>query len=94
MGVPVVTLCGQTAVSRAGFSHASNLALTDLVAHSPDQFVSIAAKLADDLPRLTELRSTLRTRMKASPLMNAAAFAHDIETAYRQMWRRWRESSK
>ncbi len=35
MGVPVVTLCGQTAVSRAGFSQASNLNLPDLVAQTP-----------------------------------------------------------
>ncbi|HMB94467.1 MAG TPA: tetratricopeptide repeat protein, partial [Tepidisphaeraceae bacterium] len=32
MGVPVVSLCGTTVVSRAGFSQSSNLGLTELVA--------------------------------------------------------------
>jgi len=27
--------------------------------------------------------------MEASPLMDARAFARNIETAYRTMWRRW-----
>jgi protein O-GlcNAc transferase len=94
MGVPVITLCGQTAASRAGFSQASNLALTDLVATTPDQFVKIATDLASDLPRLTELRKTLRSRMKASPLTDAVGFAQGIQAAYRKMWRQWRQSSR
>lgn len=89
MGVPVVSLCGETIASRAGFSHASNLGLTDLVATTPDQFVQIATDLASNLSRLSELRSTMRARMSTSPLMDAARFARDIESAYRDIWRRW-----
>jgi predicted O-linked N-acetylglucosamine transferase (SPINDLY family) len=29
--------------------------------------------------------------MQASPLMDASAFARDIEAAYRTMWRTWCE---
>jgi sugar/nucleoside kinase (ribokinase family) len=43
---------------------------------------------ANDLPRLAELRRTLRTRMETSVLMDAPRFARNIETAYRAMWRR------
>jgi len=89
MGVPVVTLVGQRAVSRAGWCQLSNLGLGELAAQTPGQFVSIAVKLADDLPRLQELRSTLRGRMERSPLMDAPKFARSIEAAYRQMWRTW-----
>jgi len=93
MGVPVITRCGQTAVSRAGFSQLSNLGMTELVAQSDDQFITIATQLAGDLPRLRELHATLRARLRASTLMNPAAFARDIESAYRHMWRRWCEST-
>jgi protein O-GlcNAc transferase len=89
MGVPVVTLVGQTMVGRAGLSQLSNLGLKELAAQTPDEYVNIAVKLARDLPRLAELRKTIRQRMEASPLMDVPHFAHDIETAYRQMWRRW-----
>ena len=92
MGVPVVTLVGQTAVSRAGWCQLSNLGLTELAAQTPEQFVRIAVELARDLPRLEELRSTLRQRMEQSPLMDAPRFARNIEAAYRQMWRTWCET--
>jgi predicted O-linked N-acetylglucosamine transferase (SPINDLY family) len=89
MGVPVITLAGQTAVGRAGASQLSNLGLPELIARTPEQYVQIAAGLANDLPRLAKLRSTLRDRMRNSPLMDAPRFARDIEAAYRTMWRTW-----
>ncbi len=89
MGVPVVSLVGQTAVGRGGLSILSNLGLTDLVAHDSEQYVRIAVALANDLPRRSELRATLRDRMQASPLMNAPRFARNVEAAYRSMWQRW-----
>lgn len=89
MGVPVVTLVGPTVVGRAGLCQLMNLGLPELVARSPEQFVDIAAGLASDLSRLSGLRTTLRDRLRASPLMNAPRFARNIEAAYREMWRRW-----
>jgi predicted O-linked N-acetylglucosamine transferase (SPINDLY family) len=91
MGVPVVTLVGETVVGRAGLCQLMNLGLPELVAHTGEDYVRIAAELAGDLPRLAELRATLRARMQASPLMDAPAFARDIEAAYRTMWRTWCE---
>jgi len=67
------------------------LKLPELIAQTPEQFVQVATGLANDLPRLSELRSTLRRRMEASPLMDAPRFTRNIETAYREMWRRWCE---
>ena len=87
MGVPVVSLAGQTAVGRGGLSILSNLGLADLVANSPEQYIDIAVKLAGDVPRLQELRGTLRERMRQSPLMDAPRFARHVEAAYREMWR-------
>ena len=89
MGVPVVSLAGQRAVSRAGLSQLTNLGLPELVAFSENEYVEIATRLAGDLPRLTELRRTLRARMESSVLMDAEQFARGIEAAYRTMWRQW-----
>ena len=89
MGVPVITRVGETVVSRAGLCQLMNLGLPELIAYTPEQYVQIAADLARDLPRLAHLRSTLRPRMQHSPLMDAPRFARNIETAYRQMWRKY-----
>ena len=89
MGVPVVSWVGRRPVSRGGWSQLSNLGLGELAAFTEDEYVCIAAELARDLPRLAHLRSTLRPRMEASVLMDANRFIHQIEDAFRSMWRQW-----
>jgi len=88
-GVPVITLRGRTAVGRGGVSILSNVGLTELIAENPADYVRLAAELAADIPRLTQLRGQLRERTRLSPLMDAPAFARDVESAYRHMWRQW-----
>jgi predicted O-linked N-acetylglucosamine transferase (SPINDLY family) len=89
MGVPVVTTIGNTVVGRAGYSQLCNLGLPELAAAENDRFVEIAVALANDLPRLARLRADLRQRMERSPLMQAAAFARDIESVFREVWSTW-----
>jgi predicted O-linked N-acetylglucosamine transferase (SPINDLY family) len=89
MGTPVVSLAGDTQVSRGGLSILTNVGLPDLVTRSKEEYVETAVRLAGNLSRLDGLRATLRTRMESSALMGAARFARNIENAYRTMWRRW-----
>ena len=89
MGVPVVSLAGQTHVSRVGVSLLSTVGLKDFIASTPEQYVDIASAAANDTVRLAELRVGMRARMKHSPLMDAAVFARDVEAAYRKMWIDW-----
>src|SRR5262249_25592493 len=79
MGVPIVTIVGETAASRAGRSLLVNIGLPELIAETPEQFVGIAVGLARDLPRLSDLRATLRDRLRSSPLMDAPRFARNME---------------
>ena len=89
MGVPVVSLSGTTAVSRAGLSLLSNLGLANLAATTPDEYVAVAVRLAADRARLAGLRAGLRRRMAGSPLMDAGRFTRNLEESYRDLWRRW-----
>ena len=86
MGVPVVSLVGETAVARSGLSILSNVGLTQFVATSSEQYVQIAIDRAGDVRHLSELRRTMRQRMRASPLMNVGAFMRGLEAAYQRMW--------
>ena len=52
MGVPAVTLCGETSVSRAGASILTNLGLPDLVADDVSAYAEAAVSLALDTARL------------------------------------------
>ena len=56
---------------------------------TPEQFVALAAKQAADLHGLAQLRASLRSRLQASPLMDAPRFARNMEAAYRRIWQVW-----
>ena len=89
MGVPVISLAGQTLSSRTTGSILHHLGLNELVANTPEAYVACAADLAGNLVRLETLRTTLRERITTSPLCDAPAYAHSVEAAYRDMWRKW-----
>jgi len=89
MGVPVVTVIGDTVTSRNGASILGALGLDGLVAHSPDEYLKIAVDLAGDRGRLQGLRSSLRERMLASPIMNPGQVTESLERAYQSIWERW-----
>ena len=91
MGVPTVTLAGETVVGRAGLSQAMNLGLPELVATTPEQFVQAASSLASNLEHLSELRQTLRTRLQQSPIMDGARLTRNLESIFRDVWRRYCE---
>ena len=72
MGVPVVTLAGSESVSRSAASILTTVGLADWIAHTPEDYVRLALKFAGDQALLTELRASLRRRMRESPLMDEA----------------------
>jgi predicted O-linked N-acetylglucosamine transferase (SPINDLY family) len=87
MGVPVVSLVGSAPVSRASLSILSNLGLPQFAVTHERDFVSKARELATDHKSRKELRRTLRGRLQASPLMDAARFSADFRRACRHFWR-------
>jgi protein O-GlcNAc transferase len=89
MGAPTISLAGEAAFGRAGVSILTNLGLTELLADSEDHYVELATRLAHDLPRLRQLRATLRDRMIASPIHDARRQARDLESIYTAEFRKW-----
>lgn len=89
MGVPVLTLAGARHAGRVGASLLSQVDLGAFVAGSVEAYIGRAAELAHAPERIAPLRGGLRQRMAASPLCDAAAFARDMEAAYRSAWRAW-----
>ena len=89
MGVPVVALIGEATLGRASYSLLCNVGLPELAAASEADYVRIAIELARDLPRLEELRTNLRARVKNSPLLDAPRFARNLEIVFRDVWKRW-----
>lgn len=89
LGVPLVSLAGEAFLARAGLSILTTIGLPELVARSEDEYLRVARNLAGDRVRLVQLRAGMRERMRASPLLAAAAFTRDLEDCYRAAWRQW-----
>ena len=89
MGVPFVTLSGNSYMSRLGVTILHNGGLDELIADTPEKYVDIASKLALDSAALASLRQGLRDRTLASPLMDIGRYTKHLEQAYRDMWTIW-----
>ena len=89
MGVPVITLEGNSHVSRVGVSLLSSVGLSDMIAVDRNDYIARAVSLAGNLDLLELLRSNLRQMMLRSPLLDTVGFTRNLEAAYRAMWQRW-----
>jgi predicted O-linked N-acetylglucosamine transferase (SPINDLY family) len=89
MGVPVVTLGGETFASRHSLSHLNAVGLGELVAVDAADYLRVAQELASDLARLGALRAGLRDRLKNSTLLNGERFTRALEAAFRDIWKTW-----
>lgn len=89
MGVPVITLAGNTHASRVGVSLLSAAAMHQWIASSDDEYVTIAARAANDRVSLSKLRATMRERLLQSTLRDSKAYAHRFYDAIRACWREW-----
>lgn len=86
MGVPVITLAGASHLSRVGLTMLSHLGLAHWAAHSIEQYVTLAARLAGGTGELRSLREGLRARMSGAPNTDGAAVTRHLEDAYCKMW--------
>jgi protein O-GlcNAc transferase len=77
MGAPVVTRVGEAMFERLSYSVLMNVKLGGLCAKTTDEYIEIALRLASDPARISELRRTMRERMKASPLGDTRKFSDD-----------------
>lgn len=81
MGVPVITLHGQSFVSRMGASFMQAAGLPEWVAHSDDDYVAIAQRMATDRQALLTLKAGLRARLQAQPAWDPVQHTRAFEAA-------------
>ncbi len=89
MGRPVVTVAGDTLISRQSKAILHAAGLGELCAADAGGFVRVAHGLASDPAGLARLSAGLRDRLRASPLLDHAGFTRDLESLLRDEWRRW-----
>jgi protein O-GlcNAc transferase len=88
MGVPMLTLCGVRPAGRNSTSILNSVDLTEWIAQTPEEYLTMASRTASELHRLAELRLRLRDRMMAT-VCDGQKFTRRLEDAFRGMWRKW-----
>lgn len=87
MGVPTLTLAGETFSSRHAASHLSNVGLPDWITTDRASYCDEAVRRSSGIHALAALRNGLRSRVKDSPLCDAPRFAAGLSDAFRRAWR-------
>ncbi|MDZ4852830.1 MAG: tetratricopeptide repeat protein [Pirellulaceae bacterium] len=86
MGVPLLTLVGETLASRVAGSLLKAIGLPELMTYSIAEYETVAKRLANDATLLSSLRSRLTENLKNHRLFDGRAFAKTLEQAFRSMW--------
>jgi hypothetical protein len=94
MGVPLVTLEGEMFSSRLGTGLLASIGKPEWIARDADDYVAVAARLAQDHEALDRIRMAGRPLMENSPVMNEALHAREFGTALRRMWHEWLGSAR
>jgi len=92
MGVPIISMMGDNFASRMAGSILHHAGHPDLTVTTPAEYIARACELADDRPKLKDLRATLRGTLSASRLCDGKGYTRTIEDAYRDMWEKFCEN--
>jgi predicted O-linked N-acetylglucosamine transferase (SPINDLY family) len=90
-GLPVLTKVGRGFAARVAASLLSALELTDMIAASEGDYEEQAFSLANQPEKLREVRLALEAKRLTSPLFDTAMFARNLEAAYEQVYKRYRD---
>ena len=84
-GVPVLTVLGESFVSRVAASLVTGVGLPELVATSLQDYERIALELARNRSRLRQLRERLAGNRQSCPLFDGARYTRDFEALLMRM---------
>ncbi len=93
MGVPTITLTGNSMISRQGVALLGAAGMSDWIAADPGDYVRKAVAFAGDLDALGQLRGALRSRLPTTALFDVRRFARYLEVALASIWAKHVEDS-
>ena len=89
MGVPVVALAGDTPISRAGVAILLGAGIPEFRTYSEEEYAQRVIEVAQDLPKLNQIRQSLRERAAALFTASPEQVTRPLEEAYRTVWKKW-----
>ncbi len=87
VGLPLVTLMGETFPARVAAGLLRTMNLPELVAETPNQYVELVLDLAKNPKKLAAIKNKILKNKDSSPLFDTTLFARDLEKLYQAMWK-------
>jgi len=94
MGVPVLTKCGNSFLSRQGLGILMHAGLPDWISKDEEMYITKAISFASNFDQLASLRRILRQQIIDSPLFDTSNFIMSFEDALWKMWLQWEKTPK
>ena len=89
MGVPTVTLMGESHAGRVSASLLTTIGREDLVADTIESYIDLAVAQAERGLRSVDERAVLCKQLEQSPLCDEVAYVKKFENAIGQLWGDW-----
>ena len=93
MGVPVIALDGDSELARATPGAMRGIGAPEYASTTVEGYVAFGASLARNPSGIAALRATARERLRTAGALDYAAFARNVEGAFRGMWHAFCASS-
>ena len=91
MGLPMLTLLGDSYQSRMGASILSALNLPELITTTAKEYESLAIELASNPEKLKAIKDKLASNLSTAPLYNTPLFTKNLESAFTEMYERYHQ---
>ena len=89
VGLPVLTMLGETFAGRVAASLLSAIDMPELIAKNLDEYEALAIDLAKNPEKLHALKEKLQKNRLTTPLFNTQLSTDQIESAYIKMYERY-----
>ncbi len=94
MGLPVLTLLGQSFASRVAASLLNAIGLPELITSTQEEYEALAIELAMNPQKLADIKIRLNHNRHTTPLFDTPLFTKNLEAAYIQMYERYQADLK
>ena len=91
VGVPVLTLMGQSFASRVAGSLLNAIDLPELIANTQEEYEALAIELAKHPQKLADIKLKLVNNRLTTPLFNTPLFTKNLEAAYIKIFERYQD---
>ena len=93
IGLPIVTLMGESFASRVAASLLNVVDLPELITATQEDYESLAISLANNPTEIQKIKNKLEANLPNSDLYNIQKFTSNIEAAYQSMYQRYQNDS-